>query len=280
MMKLFFCVGAGLFGLLIGSFLNVVIWRVPRSESLLPNSACPHCGEAVRPWQNVPVISWLALRGKCANCKAPISARYPLIESLTAVGFGLVAWWFVATFGLGALFGVDGVTTPISAWAALAAYLWFVSISIALSAIDFELQRLPDAIVLPSIGVVAGLLSLSAVLGGNWAQLIAVLGGAAALFVFYFVIVLVYPKGMGGGDVKLAPVVGASLGYIGWDAVIVGGFAGFAIGAIVGLVVMAVRRVGRRHALPFGPWMLAGAWLGIVIGPQIMLTYLRLVGLQ
>src|SRR5690554_5117954 len=105
MMKLFFCVGAGLFGLLIGSFLNVVIWRVPRSESLLPNSACPHCGEAVRPWQNMPVISWLALRGKCANCKAPISARYPLIESLTAVGFGLVAWWFVATFKLGALFG-------------------------------------------------------------------------------------------------------------------------------------------------------------------------------
>ncbi|NLB48179.1 MAG: prepilin peptidase [Microbacteriaceae bacterium] len=175
---------------------------------------------------------------------------------------------------------MNGVTAAIAAWAALAAYLWFVSISIALSVIDFELQRLPDAIVLPSIGVVAGLLSLSAVLGGNWAQLIAVIGGAAALFVFYFVIVLVYPKGMGGGDVKLAPVVGAALGYIGWDAVIVGGFAGFAIGAIVGLVVMAVRRVGRKHALPFGPWMLAGAWLGIVLGPQIMLAYLRLVGLQ
>lgn len=270
---------AGLFGLLIGSFLNVVIWRVPRGKSLLPDSRCPGCGEKIRPLHNVPVLSWLALRGKCARCRQPISARYPLIELSTAVIFALVTWWFTAAHGTSVLLGGDGALPAFAAWCALAAYLWFAAAGVALTAIDLELQRLPDAIVLPSLGVVTVLLGASAALVGDWGQLITVFAGAAALFAFYFVIVLVYPAGMGGGDVKLAPLIGAATGYIGWSAIAVGAFAGFVIGAIVGVSSMLIRRAGRKHAIPFGPWMLAGAWLGIVAGPTVMAAYLRLVGL-
>src|SRR5690554_5688882 len=122
---------AGVFGLLIGSFLNVVIWRVPRGESLLPNSACPKCAQPIRPWQNVPVLSWLFLRGKCANCNAPISVRYPLIELITAVVLGLVTWWFLTSSNGSALLGAQGPSLAATAWCAFAAYLWFAAASIA-----------------------------------------------------------------------------------------------------------------------------------------------------
>lgn len=270
---------ASLFGLLIGSFLNVVIWRVPRGESLLTDSKCPSCDGPIHPWLNVPVISWVVLRGRCAKCRARISVRYPLIELATAVAFALVAWWFITRAGSDQLLGVEGAAPAVSAWLALAAYLWFAAASIALTAIDLELKRLPDAIVLPSLAVVVVLLGASSILVGNWTALVATLGGAATLFVAYFVIVLVYPAGMGGGDVKLAPVVGAVLGYIGWGAVAVGGFAGFVIGAGVGLALIAARRAGRKTGIPFGPHMLLGAWVGIGWGEQIMAAYVTWVGL-
>lgn len=270
---------AGLFGLLIGSFLNVVIWRVPRQQSLLPDSRCPGCGEKIRPLHNVPVLSWLALRGRCAACGQVISVRYPLIELSTGIVFALVTWWVIGLFDTAVFFAADRTATAAAAWLALTGYLWFAAAGIALTAIDLELQRLPDAIVLPSLVVVTVLLGASAALTGNWGQFITVLAGAAALFAFYFVIVLVYPAGMGGGDVKLAPLIGAATGYLGWSAVAVGAFAGFLIGAIVGVASMLIRRAGRRHAIPFGPWMLAGAWVGIVAGPTVMAAYLRLVGL-
>lgn len=275
----FALLAAGILGLLIGSFLNVVIWRVPRGQSLLPSSRCPGCGEAIRPRHNVPVFSWLALRGKCANCKQPISARYPLIEIATAAVFALVTWWYVASFGVDRLMGVAGTAMTLSAWCALAAYLWFAAAGIALAAIDLELKRLPDAIALPSLAVVGTLLLGSAALVGDWSRLFTVLGGAAAMFAFYFLIVLVYPAGMGAGDVKLAPLIGAVTGYIGWSAVAVGAFAGFLIGAVIGVGLMLVHRADGKYAIPFGPWMLAGAWLGIVTGPEAMAAYLRLVGL-
>lgn len=270
---------SSLLGLLIGSFLNVVIWRVPRGESLLPDSHCPHCDAPIRPWQNVPVISWLVLRGRCANCRACISARYPLIELTTAVAFGLVAWWFIERTGIERLLGGEGSLPAVAACLALAAYLWFAAASIALTAIDLELKRLPDAIVLPSLAVVLILLGSSSILLGDWPALIATLGGAAAMFAAYFLIVLVYPAGMGGGDVKLAPVVGAVLGFSGWGAVAVGGFAGFVIAAIVGLALIAARKAGRKTGIPFGPFMLLGGWIGIVVGEQVMASYLTWVGI-
>lgn len=269
---------AGLLGLLIGSFLNVVVWRVPRGESLLHDSHCPKCNAPIRPWQNVPVISWVILRGRCAQCRAPISARYPLVEAGTGIAFALVVWWSGHAWGWETLAGGGGAVRAWAAWLALAAYLWFAAISIALTLIDFDHQRLPDAIVLPSLGVILVLLAASSSLVAGWGQLGSTLGASAALFLFYSLIVLVYPAGMGGGDVKLAPLVGAVLGFIGWGAVAVGAFAGFLIGAVVGLLLIAVKKAGRKTGLPFGPSMLVGAWVGIIWGEAMWGGYLRLVG--
>lgn len=270
-----FLAGCGALGLLIGSFLNVVVWRVPRGESLMPSSRCPECGAAIRAWQNVPVISWLALRGRCASCRARISARYPLVELGTGIAFALVAWWFVSAFGWPA----GQQLAPLAWWPALGAYLWFAGASIALALIDLDHQRLPDAIVLPSVGVVALLLSAAATLAGEWERLMGTLGAAAALFALYFIIALVYPRGIGGGDVKLAPLIGATLGFVGWGAVAVGAFAGFLLGAVFGLALIAARRATRKTGIPFGPFMLAGAWLGAVWGEPVMARYLEWVGL-
>ena len=267
--------GAGVFGLLIGSFLNVVIWRVPRGESLIPASHCPHCDAPIRPWQNVPVLSWLALRGRCANCKGKISARYPLVELGTGVVFALVAAWLVWATGLPSGSGPE----IASWWFALAGLLWFAAAGIALAAIDLEHRRLPDAIVLPSLVVVTVLLLASAALAGDWLRVGQTLGGGAALFAGYLLIAIVYPVGMGGGDVKLAPLVGVVLGWVGWSAVVVGVFAGFLLGALWGVALMLLRRGGRKTALPFGPFMLLGAWIGIVGGAAVASWYLRLVGL-
>lgn len=268
---------AGVLGLLIGSFLNVVIWRVPRGESLLPSSHCPRCGAPIRAWQNVPVLSWLALRGRAACCGARISARYPLVELGTAVAFALVAWWYVRGFGWPSASGPLGAAAW---WSALVAYLWFVAAAIALALIDLELTRLPDAIVLSSLAVVGGLLALAALCFGDWARLLGVLGGAAAMFILYLAIALVYPKGIGGGDVKLAPLIGAALGYVGWGALAVGGFAGFLLGALAGLLLIALRRATRKTGIPFGPFMLVGGWIGIAWGESIMAGYLSLFGID
>lgn len=270
--------GAALLGLLIGSFLNVVVWRVPRGESLLPASHCPRCEAPIRALQNVPVLSWLALRGRCAGCSARISARYPLVELGTALAFGLVTWWW----GGSALRPIPGPIPgpPVLAWwLALAGLLWFAASAIALTLIDLDHQRLPDAIVLPSLGVVTALLAASAIVSGQIPVLISVLGGAAALFALYLLIALVYPAGIGGGDVKLAPLVGAVLGLVGWDAVVVGAFSGFLFGAVIGLALIALRRGTRKTGIPFGPCMLAGAWIGLLLGPSLMGAYLRLTGL-
>lgn len=269
--------GAGVLGLLIGSFLNVVVWRVPRGESLLPASRCPRCGAAIRPWQNVPVISWLALRGRCASCRARISIRYPLVEIGTGAGFALTTWWFTEAFGPPADHSAVAAT---GWWAALVAYLWLAAASIALALIDLELRRLPDPIVRLSIAVVAGLLALAALLAGDWAGLLGVAGGAAALFALYLAIALVYPQGIGGGDVKLAPVLGAALGFVGWGALAVGAFAGFLFGALSGLLLIALRRATRKTGIPFGPFMLLGAWVGLAWGEDLMGAYLGLFGLS
>lgn len=272
---LFLLLAIGVFGLLIGSFLNVVIWRVPRGESLIPASHCPQCDAAIRPWQNVPVISWLALGGRCASCRGKISARYPLVELGTGVAFALVASWLIWATGLPTGSGAE----IASWWIALGALLWFAAAGIALAAIDLEHRRLPDAIVLPSLVVVTVLLLASVALAGDWLLLGQTLGGGAALFAGYLLIAIVYPAGMGGGDVKLAPLVGVVLGWVGWSAVVVGAFAGFLLGALWGVGLMLLRRGGRKTALPFGPFMLLGAWIGIVGGGAVASWYLRLVGL-
>lgn len=262
---------AGLLGLVIGSFLNVVIHRVPAGIPLTRESRCPRCDAAIRPWQNVPVVSWLALRGRCAQCGASVSPRYPLVELATGLAFVLVV-------GL-SLDHVASDATPPSggAFAAvLAAHLYFASISIALTLIDLDAHRLPNPIVLPSYFVVGGLFALACLLGADWAALLRAAIGGSILYVFYFVLRLIRPAGMGGGDVKLAGVVGVCLAWLGWAPLVVGAFSAFLLGGVFGIVLLIARRAGRRTAIPFGPWMVAGAWLGIFVGDTTARWYLGL----
>jgi leader peptidase (prepilin peptidase)/N-methyltransferase len=243
-------------GLIIGSFLNVVIWRVPRGESVVrPASHCPSCGSAIRPWDNVPVLSWLLLRRRCRACSAPISGRYPAVELVTAAVFLVLALRI----------GLD---------AALPAFLYLGAAGVALAVIDLDVKRLPDAIVLPSYVVALVLLGGAAVANGEWSNLLRALFGMAALFLFYFLLVLVYPSGMGLGDVKLAGVLGLFLGYLGWAEVVTGGFLGFLFGGVVGGALMAMRKAGRKSKIPFGPFMLAGALVAIVAGGALADLYL------
>ena len=257
-------VPAGLLGLALGSFLNVVIWRVPRGESVVhPPSACPRCGHVVRARDNVPVLSWLLLRGRCRDCREPIAARYPVVEAATALAFVLVLLWR----------GV-GWSVP--------AFWYLAAVSVALALIDLDVRRLPDAIVLPSYPVALALLGLASWAPGSDAGgdafLRAVLG-CLAVGGAYLVIFLVYPAGMGLGDIKLAGVLGLYLGWVGWSAVLVGWFAGFLLGGLFAVVLLARRRAGRKTAIPFGPFLIAGAWVGLVVGPAVAQWYVGLLGL-
>jgi leader peptidase (prepilin peptidase)/N-methyltransferase len=246
-------------GLLVGSFLNVVVWRVPRGESVAhPPSACPSCGHAIRPRDNVPVLSWLLLGGRCRDCGARISVRYPLVELTTAVLFGLMAW------RLGTV------------WE-LPAYLYLAAIAVALTLIDVDVRRLPNVIVLPSYVVGAGLLLLPAGAAGEWDAYLRALLGALALFALYFALAFAYPAGMGFGDVKLAGVLGLYLGWLGWGELAVGAFLGFLLGGAWGVALLLARRAGRKSAIPFGPFMLGGALLAVLVGGALSDAYVDLL---
>ena len=252
----------GVFGLLVGSFLNVVIYRVPRGESVVsPRSQCPSCGSFISPRHNVPVIGWLVLRGRCHDCRTPISKRYPLVEAATGVLFAALTWRLLA---------LD------MQWA-LPAYLYLAAAGIALSMIDIDLKRLPDAIVLPSYAVVAVLLTVAAAGAGDWWPLGRAAIGGTALFAFYFGLAFAYPAGMGFGDVKLAGVLGALMGYLSWSALIVSTFGAFLSGALAGIALIVTSRGGRKTAIPFGPFMIAAALVTVFAGGWLADGYMGLV---
>jgi len=258
----FWAVIAGVFGLAVGSFVNVVIYRVPAGESVVsPPSRCPSCGSPVRPRHNIPVLGWLLLRGRCYDCEAPISKRYPLVEAATGLLFAAITWRLL---------------TLEMPWA-LPAYLYLAAAGIALSMIDIDVKRLPNSIVLPSYAVVAVLLTVAAAGTGDWWPLARAAIGAAALFAFYFALAFAYPAGMGFGDVKLAGLLGALMGYLSWSALILATFGAFLLGAIAGVTLMAARRGGRKTAIPFGPFMIASALITVFTGGWLAEGYLRLV---
>ncbi len=250
-------IGCALVGLLIGSFLNVVICRIPRGESVVsPASRCPSCQQPLRRRDNVPVLSWLLLRGRCRGCATRISGRYPLVELGTAVVFGVLAWRF--------------------GWsAALPAFLYLAAVGIALACIDLDVHRLPDALTLPSYVVGVVLLGAATAGAAEPAALVRALAGMVALYVVYFALALIHPGGMGFGDVKLAGVLGLYLGWLGWGPWFVGTAAAFLLGGLLGLLLIAVGRAGRKSALPFGPFMLAGALVAVLAGQDIAAAYLR-----
>jgi leader peptidase (prepilin peptidase)/N-methyltransferase len=247
---------AALVGLLVGSFLNVVAYRVPRRESVVfPPSACPRCREPIRPRHNVPVLGWLALRGRCHDCSSPISARYPLVEAGTGALFALAGFRFA--------------DRPML----LTAYLAFAAIAVALALIDLDVRRLPNVIVLPSYPVLGVLLALG--VGGD--GLVRAAAGATLLFGFFFLVATAAPGGIGFGDVKLAGVVGGMTAAVSWGAFLTGAFGGFLLGAMAGALLMVGRRANRRTAVPFGPFMLLGAWASILGASGLGQVYLDLI---
>jgi leader peptidase (prepilin peptidase)/N-methyltransferase len=234
----------------VGSFLNVVIWRLPRGESLLhPGSHCPACDRPVRWYDNVPVLGWLWLRGCCRDCRAPISARYPLVEAATALLFA----------ACGVAFGASVELAPA---------LVFCAALVAVSGIDLDHRIIPDVIVLPLTALALAYWAVFDLSVLPWA-VIGALGGA----VFLLAIALAYPSGMGLGDVKLALMMGAFLG----GAVVPALFAGFLAGAVVGVAMIARHGMSaRKQAVPFGPFLSAGAVLALFAGSAISDWYLGL----
>lgn len=268
-------IAAGILGLVIGSFLNVVIHRVPLRESIVsPPSSCPNCGHRIRGYDNIPLVSWLLLRGRCRDCRSRISMRYPLVELGTAIFFIVVATVFAGGVLVSATAPLVGAAVFV-----LLAYLYFAAISIALALIDLDTRRLPNTIVLPAYVVGAVLLAVAAILSGDYPALLRAAVGGLILGFAYLLMAVISPGGMGFGDVKLAGVLGIFLGWIGWGALVVGSIAAFLLGGIFGIILILARRGGRKTAIPFGPWMLVGAWIGIVAGESIWESYLSLFGL-
>jgi leader peptidase (prepilin peptidase) / N-methyltransferase len=251
---------AGLLGLAFGSFANVVIHRVPRGESIVrPASRCPSCGEPVGWRDNLPVLGWLLLRGRCRHCRAPIAARYPLVE----LGMGLL-WFLVAlrlaSAGLG--------------WA-IPAYLALAFLCVVLAVIDASTRLLPNRITYPAFPIVLGLLLLASVGVGDLGRLARGLLAALAVGAFFLLLALISPRGMGLGDVKLAPTLGLALGWLSWGAVAFGVFAGFLLGGVAGLAAIALLGLTRKSLLPFGPWLVTGALLGVLAGADVAAWYAR-----
>jgi leader peptidase (prepilin peptidase)/N-methyltransferase len=251
-----------LLGLAVGSFLNVVVYRVPTGGSLIhPPSRCPCCGHPIRNRHNIPMLGWLMLRGRCADCGAGISVRYPLVELVTALLFVAITLRMAS----------------LQLLPALPAYLYFGAIGVTLTLIDIDCRRLPDVIVLPSYPVVLLLLASAAAWQHDWAALGRALVGTAALFGLYFLLAMVHPAGMGFGDVKLAGVLGAALAYLSYSALLVGAFAAFLLAALVGVVLIVSRRASRKTAIPFGPYMIAGSLLAIFFADPIAEAYLNMI---
>ena len=236
-------------GLLVGSFLNVVAWRLPRGESLLfPASHCPGCEHPVRPYDNVPVLSWLALRGRCRDCSTPISARYPLVEAATAA------------LAAGVVLTSDGLHDMLLG-------LVLAGLLVPIALIDLDHRIIPNR--LTAVGAVAALaIGAATDLDGVPQQLVA--GAAAGGFLL--LAALARPGGMGMGDVKLAGMLGLFLGREVAVALLVALLAG----TLVGVVVMARRGMqeGRRTAIPFGPFLALGGFVALLAGPALVDWYL------
>jgi leader peptidase (prepilin peptidase) / N-methyltransferase len=235
-------------GLLIGSFLNVVIARVPERRSLWsPGSACPGCGTAIAWYDNIPILSFLVLRARCRACAMPIPWRYPVVEAVTGALFGAAAWGFGPT--------LDAVVA-----AALLAVL------VALTVIDLERQIIPDVISLP--GILAGALANLATGRVPWLESLLgiVVGGGV-----FLVIILASGGGMGGGDMKLGAMLGA---FLGWKVVLLSVFVSVVIGGILAVALIATGVRGRKDPIPFGPFLAAGGAAGLFWGERVVRWYL------
>ncbi|WP_205341509.1 prepilin peptidase [Denitrificimonas caeni] len=275
-----FALSAAVLGLLVGSFLNVVIYRLPKmmmrdwrhqardvlempvEESketfnlILPNSRCPHCSHEIKPWENIPLFSWLFLRGKCSACKQPISIRYPLVELACGVLSGVIAWHYGVSW--------DTLAMLVLTWGLL-----------AMSLIDADHQLLPDALVLP-------LLWLGLILNsfGLFVSLSAAVWGAAigymSLWSIFWLFKLVTGKeGMGYGDFKLLAMLGA---WGGWQILPLTILLSSVVGAVLGVIILRLQRNSISNPIPFGPYLALAGWIALVWGDEITSSYLQFAG--
>ena len=248
-------------GSVIGSFLNVCIYRMPRNMSVIfPSSRCPSCSYPIRFFDNIPIISYIILRGRCRHCGSKVSSRYPLVEGLNAVFYTAILW----RFGLGWDFIVYGILT---------------SALIVITFIDIDFQIIPDMITLA--GIPAGLLAGSFLLPdpfmrasslGFKASFIGSLSGFIGYsLVAYLSLKLLKKEGMGGGDIKMMAMVG---GFLGWKAVILTTFLGSLSGSVAGVLLIIFRGKGRGSLIPFGPFLALGAVISLFFGQEILIWYL------
>ncbi len=263
-------------GLLVGSFLNVVIHRLPimmqrdwRAQAreflelpveptatfnlILPNSHCPQCDHEIRPWENIPLVSWLALRGKCSSCRTPISSRYPLVELLCGLLSGYVAWHFGFSWQTGAML--------LLTWGLL-----------AMSMIDVDHQLLPDSLVLPLLwlGLIANHFGLFAPLpDAVWGAV----AGYLSLWSVYWLFKLVTGKeGMGYGDFKLLAMLGA---WGGWQVLPLTILLSSVVGAVLGTIMLRMQKADSGTTIPFGPYLAIAGWVALLWGDQITSAYLQ-----
>jgi len=282
----FYLTTVGLISLCVGSFLNVVIYRLPlmmqrewqsecrllledeltakptqasNSESfnlVKPNSTCPKCKTAIKPWQNIPIISWIMLKGKCANCSNPISARYPIVEAITALLSLVIAYTFGAT-----------------EHAFL--YIFVTWILVALTFIDIDHMLLPDQLTLPLVWLAL----IAAVMGITISPGDAIVGAACGYLslwsVFWLFKLLTGKEGMGYGDFKLLAVFGALLG---WQSLLTIILLSSVVGAIIGIALLSIQGKDKATPIPFGPYLAIAGWITLLWGAQIQAAYFNLIG--
>ncbi len=271
-----------LVGLLIGSFLNVVVYRLPKMllrdwqaqareilnlpadadgqtfNLILPNSSCPHCAHEIKPWENIPIVSWLFLRGKCSACKAPISTRYPLVELTCGLLSAYVAWHFGFTWQTGSML--------LLTWGLL-----------AMSLIDADHQLLPDVLVLPLLWI--GLMVNQFGLFASPADALwGAIAGYLSLWSVYWLFKLVTGKeGMGYGDFKLLAMLGA---WGGWQILPLTILLSSLVGAVLGVIMLRLRNAETSTPIPFGPYLAIAGWIALLWGEQITASYLQIAGFK
>lgn len=247
---------ACLVGAFVGSFLNVCVHRLPRRESVVrPASRCPSCAAPIAPYDNVPLVSYLLLKGRCRACHAPISMRYPLIELINGVGYGVILWWF----------GAD--------WPA-AVYAVLFSALLVITCIDLAHQLIPDAITLP--GIALGLLCAATILPVGLLDSVLGIGlGGGILWALARISPYLFGKeGMGGGDIKLLAMIGA---FLGWKPTVLTIMVGAVVGSVVGVGLILCKVLRRDQYLPFGPFLALGAVVAMFFHREILTWYLGLI---
>ena len=277
---LVFALSVAVLGLLVGSFLNVLVYRLPkmmmrdwRSQArevlempaeeqgetfnlLLPNSSCPHCGHEIRPWENIPLLSWLFLRGRCSSCQGPISKRYPLVELAGGVLAGVIAWQYGVSW--------DTLAMLVLTWGLL-----------AMSLIDADHQILPDVLVLPLLWLGLILNSFGMFVSLSDAFWGAVIGYMSLWSIFWLFKAVTGKDGMGYGDFKLLALLGA---WGGWQILPLTILLSSLVGAVLGVIILRVQRNSLSKPIPFGPYLALAGWIALIWGDQITSGYLQYAG--